>query len=300
MKTLVLTDSYDATTDLLIHYIGNDNIFRLNIDKWHETKIHITNESIKLTVLNNEISDKEISKVLWRKPLNYELETDNYISSELKYIFREIFNYFSNQNKTILIIPNVERYVGKIVQMKAAKNYFNVPEWSVSLNNNLECGECVVKSLATEKTNDNKIIYTTQVFKENLDPKFPWLLQNIIVADLDVTIVFINGKCFPFELQREKNLIDWRKEINKNKQVWKVHTLDNEMRGKIESLMKDLNLKFGRLDFLFNSDGYHFLEVNPNGQWAWLDLNNENGLMAEMIKQVSPNATFGSFVKTCP
>lgn len=300
MKTLILTDSYDATTDLLVHYIGSDNIFRLNIDKWHETKIHISYESIKLSVLNNEISDKEISKVLWRKPLNYELETDNYISSELKYIFREIFNYFSVQNKTILIIPNIERYVGKVVQMKAAEKYFSVPEWSVSLNNNLEYGQCVVKSLATEKTNDNKIIYTTKVFKENLDPKFPWFLQKIINADLDVTIVYINGKCFPFELKRDRNLIDWRKEINKNKQVWKSHILDKEIHSKIACLMDDLNLKFGRLDFLYNSDGYHFLEVNPNGQWAWLDLNNENGLMNEMIKQVSPNTVIDSLVKTCP
>jgi hypothetical protein len=300
MKTLILTDSYDATTDLLIHYIGNSKVFRLNIDQWHETKIHISSESIKISVLNNKISDEEISKVLWRKPLNYELETDNYVSSELKYIFREIFNFFSIQNKTILVTPNIERYVGKIVQMKVAGNYFNVPGWAVSLNNNLENGQCVVKSLATEKTNNNKIIYTTKVFKEDLDPKFPWLLQNLINADLDVTIVFINGKCFSFELQREKNLIDWRKEINKNNQIWKIHLIDKEMEDKINSLMNDLNLKFGRLDFLYNSEGYHFLEVNPNGQWAWLDLNNKNGLMAEMIKQASPNTMIDSLVKTCP
>lgn len=300
MKTLILTDSYDATTDLLIHYIGNDYIFRLNIDKWNETKFQLSNKSIKLSVLNNEIHDKEISKVLWRKPLNYELEIDNYISSELKYIFREIFNYFSYQNKTILITPNIERYVGKIVQMKVAEKYFNVPNWSVSLNNNLEYGQCVAKSLATEKTNNNKIIYTTKVFRENLDPTFPWFLQNIIYAELDVTVVFINGKCFSYELQRETDLIDWRREINKNKQIWKVHVLDKINQKKIECLMKDLNLKFGRLDFLYDSDGYHFLEVNPNGQWAWLDLKNENGLMAEMIEQVSPNTAINSIVKTCP
>mgnify|MGYP000623536185 CR=1 FL=1 len=36
--------------------------------------------------------------------------------------------------------------------------------------------------------------------------------------------------------------------------------------------MTTLGLEFGALDFVVDGDGnYLFLEVNPNGQWLWLE-----------------------------
>ena len=37
-------------------------------------------------------------------------------------------------------------------------------------------------------------------------------------------------------------------------------------------LMEDFGLKFGAFDFIVNkSDEWIFLEINPNGQWLWLE-----------------------------
>ena len=300
MKTLIITNSYDATTDVLIKYIGCQNIFRLNFDKYEDTIITITSEGIKLKVNKSEITDKDISKVLWRKPFNIDLEIDKYIIAELKYIYREIFNYFSIQNKTILVIPKIENYIGKIVQMTIAKKFFVVPNWSVELNSKLSNGVCVAKSLSSEVTNNNKIIYTTKINKEDLNLKYPWFLQNLIKAELDITIVYIDGKLFAYELVRKKDLIDWRKVINKEKQEWRIHEITTEFKNRITAYMNYISIKFGRLDFLFNSGIYYFLEVNPNGQWAWLDLENKNGLMTEMVRQISPLTNILAKIKTCP
>ena len=36
--------------------------------------------------------------------------------------------------------------------------------------------------------------------------------------------------------------------------------------------MRDFELKFGAFDFIVNkSDEWIFLEINPNGQWLWLE-----------------------------
>jgi D-alanine-D-alanine ligase-like ATP-grasp enzyme len=36
--------------------------------------------------------------------------------------------------------------------------------------------------------------------------------------------------------------------------------------------MAELNLEYGALDFVLTPDGrFVFLEINPNGQWLWLD-----------------------------
>lgn len=38
------------------------------------------------------------------------------------------------------------------------------------------------------------------------------------------------------------------------------------------SLLKILNLRFGAIDFILDKNGnYIFLEINPNGQWAWIE-----------------------------
>ena len=38
------------------------------------------------------------------------------------------------------------------------------------------------------------------------------------------------------------------------------------------SLLKTLNLRFGAIDFILDKKGnYIFLEINPNGQWAWIE-----------------------------
>jgi hypothetical protein len=35
--------------------------------------------------------------------------------------------------------------------------------------------------------------------------------------------------------------------------------------------MNAADLKFGRLDFVVDGNDWAFLEVNPNGQYGWLD-----------------------------
>jgi hypothetical protein len=44
--------------------------------------------------------------------------------------------------------------------------------------------------------------------------------------------------------------------------------------------MTTLGLKYGRLDFLKDENNrWWFLEVNANGQFAWLDLDGSRGLL---------------------
>ena len=44
-----------------------------------------------------------------------------------------------------------------------------------------------------------------------------------------------------------------------------------EFEEKVDAYMKELGLKFGRLDFIIGGAEVQFLEVNPCGQFGWLD-----------------------------
>ena len=55
--------------------------------------------------------------------------------------------------------------------------------------------------------------------------------------------------------------------------------LPQDIQESIFSLMSDLRLQYGRIDFPAKGGVYSFLEVNPNGEWGWLDAEGKHGLL---------------------
>lgn len=52
----------------------------------------------------------------------------------------------------------------------------------------------------------------------------------------------------------------------------KAHALPDKTSGKLLSLMEHLGLVFGCIDMILTpEDEYIFLEVNPAGQWGWIE-----------------------------
>jgi len=49
-------------------------------------------------------------------------------------------------------------------------------------------------------------------------------------------------------------------------------TISNELLETIKKMMSRLHIVFGAFDFILTPEGrYYFLEVNPNGQWYWIE-----------------------------
>ena len=49
--------------------------------------------------------------------------------------------------------------------------------------------------------------------------------------------------------------------------------IPDSIRDQLLSYLRPYRLRFAAVDFVIDSTGqWIFLEVNPNGQWAWLDL----------------------------
>jgi hypothetical protein len=287
MKTLIITNSYDVTTDLLISHIGHDYIFRLNFDLMSDYSIYIDRESFIIRSPTREINENEINKVYWRKPFNMKNNLVEYESAERKQLIRSIFNILFEAGKAILVNPYKELSIGKLMQLRIAKSYFNVPEWEMILNHSSNFSECITKSLSSIIQGD-KVLYTTKVNTKELDLNESWHLQQYIEKEKDLTVVYINGELFAFELKNTSNQIDWREDqIAKNKN-WQLHKITSQLSNSIIKFMVKLNLNYGRLDFVIYKNEYFFLEVNINGQWAFLDRQNEYGLLSSMSKHIHP------------
>jgi D-alanine-D-alanine ligase-like ATP-grasp enzyme len=67
-------------------------------------------------------------------------------------------------------------------------------------------------------------------------------------------------------------IVDWRNPLCIDKLDYSVTTLDPPIELFCLEMLRELGLQFGAFDFIVDKEGeLYFLEVNPNGQWYWLE-----------------------------
>lgn len=303
--TFIYTNSLDMTADLLISKIGTEAVFRFNVDLWREYKIKIDHAGLNIeNSAGRRITSSNIAKFYWRKPFTsqylYPQKTIPselvYMEEELTYGMRDMVNLAWSEGKIVLVEPLADSRVGKFVQLKVGAKYFKIPPYKFVSGSSdfFEPGKSsIVKSLTSKRVNKDSVLYTTRVQENQLDPSTPWMIQDYLPASWDVTVVFVRDRMYGFELNRETFLdktVDWRETGGlEATDAWRHHQLPKPLEDSIFRFMGDLGLHYGRLDFLFTGEEYYFLEVNPNGEWAWLDFYGEGGLLGKMIEEISPH-----------
>jgi glutathione synthase/RimK-type ligase-like ATP-grasp enzyme len=107
----------------------------------------------------------------------------------------------------------------------------------------------------------------------------PYLFQGLVEKELDVRVTVIGTEVFAVGIESqavEDTRIDWRRGAERGL-PHRVLELPNETRKGCLALCRHYGLEFGAIDLALGPDGgYTFFEINPNGQWAWLE--RETGL----------------------
>jgi len=304
--TFLYTNSYDGWADLLVGRLGNDRVFRFNLDLWREYEIAIDPEGCRfVNRAGRTITEKDVAKVLWRRPrtsrqLFPERDVPReqaYEDEEMAYAMREVWNRLYYAGRAVLIDPCSDQLSGKLIQARIARRYFSVPDWKMVSGDSRSSGESAVvaKSLTSRRVEARTTLYTSRVEEKELAPSSPWFIQQCIQADRDVTVVFVRGSLFVFEFRRAllpKGIVDWRLAVERDPSLagrWTAHELPGALRKGIEGFMRDMGLHYGRLDFLLAGKTYWFLEVNPNGEWGWLDPDGQAGILDTLVKELSPD-----------
>lgn len=117
-------------------------------------------------------------------------------------------------------------------------------------------------------------VYTRRVTAESIDVDnvkvCPVLLQEEIPRSADVRATFIGQKCFVADIVGDSSLVDWRDPSLSVR--YAESSLTDDVQGKCRAMLTKLGLVYGAFDFLRTPDGdLVFLEVNPTGEWAWLE-----------------------------
>nr|WP_315229790.1 hypothetical protein [uncultured Albidiferax sp.] len=102
----------------------------------------------------------------------------------------------------------------------------------------------------------------------------PAIYQELVPKRFDIRVTIVGKKIFAARIDSQSDpqaAVDWRHTANPQLPHQQV-TLPADIEGRLLRLMDRLELNFAAIDLIETPDGEHvFLEVNPNGQWLWLD-----------------------------
>jgi glutathione synthase/RimK-type ligase-like ATP-grasp enzyme len=143
-----------------------------------------------------------------------------------------------------------------------------------------ECkGELVVKlhgALSRSMEGNTPFFPTTKLSPSDMEKVdqlayCPMIFQQYIPKEYELRVVYVDGSFFAGKIPNEHaGVTDWRT-ISNHRVAWQQYELPESEQEKIHNMMQSLQLTFGAIDIIKNTNGeFVFLEVNPQGEWGML------------------------------
>ncbi len=170
----------------------------------------------------------------------------------------------------------------------------NIPQEALNFYRLMK-GKIITKSIGDGfvRTEDKMLhTYTTRV-KEHMDfgliRNCPTLFQEEVLKMNELRITIVGRKIFAVEIDSQKykaSSLDWRKAVYKfDKIPHRVVELPVRLKQKLLLLLDHYGLNFGAIDMAKTPEGeYVFFELNPAGQFLWLEDLTGLPLASEMAK----------------
>ncbi|WP_305784976.1 ATP-grasp ribosomal peptide maturase [Symbioplanes lichenis] len=143
-----------------------------------------------------------------------------------------------------------------------------------------DCGPVVYKPFTAGILDSGHVIYASAVDPRTLDDSISvtaHLFQQQIPKAYELRVTAVDGHLFTARIDAttDKGRTDWRSDYHNLR--YSTYDLPVDVAAKLRTVLRRLRLRFGAFDLIATPGGeYVFLEVNPNGQWAWIE--DETGL----------------------
>lgn len=141
-------------------------------------------------------------------------------------------------------------------------------------------GEVILKPLSNSRVvqgEEQRVLFTNKLKPEHIAQLDHYLLtpsiyQRNIPKAYEVRVIVVGREVFAAAVDSQATVAtrqDWRRE----RLPFRDYELPADIAAKCVALVESLHLRFGAIDLIKSTDGqYYFLEINPNGQWAWVEL----------------------------
>ena len=282
-KILMVTASNDLTCDYLITKFPEAPFFRLNVDLFSTYAIGVTAEGFSIANEFSSIDSQTCKSIYYRKPVPENLEgvlDQEYHAFAHKEAYSLVEGIVESFDGQCLSKPSIMRRANnKVVQLALARRLgFRVPDATITNAGSLvekaayDVGIVKPLSVGTVMHDGVKEFVQTNIIDESIDKyslKYaPAYFQEFIDKDFELRVTFVGRNAYTVRID-SRNKVDWRK--SNNEIQYSTAKLPNDLHERCVAFMGALNMNFGCFDFMIK-DGYHyFLEMNANGQWAWLE-----------------------------
>jgi len=305
---LILTNKDDGHSDLVIEHLRefNAEFVRFNTEDFPENiklEIRINGNKFDGNLLFNErsVNLSEIKSVWFRRPIKPNWKENNpFISEEAmdfairqrEYVLKGLYKCLAGCF-WVSDLRRIKETEYKIYQLNTARKIgFKIPNTLITnnfdkakefyLNNQKEGGSSINKAIiesTIRRNNEFYGIYTHKIKLEDFQDERmirynPCLFQEYVPKKIELRITVVGQKVFAAEIHSQKSKkteIDWRHYDFENV-THSIHKLPKEIEQRCILLVKKLGLRFGAIDMILTPDNdYIFLEINPNGQWGWIE-----------------------------
>ena len=145
----------------------------------------------------------------------------------------------------------------------------------------------------------DKVLYTNKLTNKDMAQidsvkMSPSIFQVYVSKKHELRITVVGDKIFPVKIysqEDEVTSLDWRRKPKLNDFDVKMEQtiLSQKVKQYIRHYMELINLRYGCIDMIVTeNDEYVFLEINPNGQWYFVQLHTE-AQIAEAIAELLTN-----------
>lgn len=297
---LILSNKFDITTDFVIKELQKKDYpyVRINTEDLHELKVStsILNDEM-LIETNDGVFDfvNDIGIVWNRRPRDVLEFSDSDVDLDqgtLEFVRDQwsewLVSLESVSGITWVNAPEDNRRMeSKITQLRLAHNLgFTIPETVVTNDASKLSGgfstqneDIVAKSLGEpliKSEEQNKFIYTVELDEvpshknENIG-LCPTIFQKSMTPKTDYRVTVIGNSVYPVKIigtDKKDVPLDWRTELDDIQFV--QSDLPQHITDLCRNYVERANLKFGAIDLVEVDDEFIFLEINPNGEWGWL------------------------------
>jgi hypothetical protein len=118
----------------------------------------------------------------------------------------------------------------------------------------------------------------------------PSLFQEYIEKDHELRITVVGDEVFCCRIDSQSvdgARTDWR-QVDPSKVPHRMVRLDPDIEAKLKQMLTRYGLRYGAFDMIVTPEGeYVFLELNPNGQWLWIELMTGAPITNALVKELT-------------
>jgi hypothetical protein len=289
---LILSNERDVDADRVVRELGRRDVsvVRVNTERFAEWRIELQPGRYWAVARGGrELRSDECAGVWWRRPEPAAIP-NGITSAEWGAATRQATALLHG----LQYVPGpvwvstpaaIRAAEDKALQLAAAADVgFDVPAttWTndrASAERQLAALERgVVKATTTaywEEGNTSHFVFAHAVTVDDLPDSgrlvaAPLAFQQRIGPKRDVRVTVVGASTFAAVTDGASTQVpDWRLADDT---VWTPYELCEETRQRCVALVHRLGLRFGGIDLLVDHEGCHwFCELNPNGEWGWLE-----------------------------